>query len=93
MQWKGRRESANVEDVRGQRTTGGTGGGFGFLMLIGRIFGLKGILIAVGVGLVAWKLGIVDPSMFLGSGTTTSSSQPVQASPRKSRSDSTLSKW
>ncbi|MEO8351808.1 MAG: neutral zinc metallopeptidase [Chthoniobacteraceae bacterium] len=84
MQWKGRRESANVDDVRGQRTGGGGGGGgFGLLMMIGRIFGMKGILIAVGVGLIAWKLGIVDPSMFVGDRTTTTSSVPVQASPEE----------
>lgn len=70
MEWKDRRESSNVEDARGR--TGGGGGsigggmGMGLLSLIGRKFGIKGILFAVVAGLVLWKLGIVDPSMLLG---------------------------
>jgi len=87
MQWKGRRESDNVEDARGQSSGGfggggGGGGGLGMLMTIGRIFGIKGILAAVLVGAVLWKLGIVDPSMLLGGGPTTSSQQ-VQVSPEE----------
>lgn len=81
MQWKGRRESDNVEDARGQTYSGGGGGnGLGLLMMVGRLFGIKGIIVVVGVGLVAWKLGIVDPSMLVSGGPTTSNSQPVQAS-------------
>lgn len=83
MQWKGRRQSERVEDVRGQRTVARTGGGLGLLTLIGRMFGFKGIMIAVVLGLVAWKMGIVDPNMFLGEGTTTTDTGPVQASPEE----------
>ncbi len=57
MQWKGRRESENVEDARGERSGGmgrGAGGGLGLLMTIGRVFGFKGILAAVVVGAVLW---------------------------------------
>ena len=71
MEWKGRRESDNVEDARGQSSGGfggGGGGGLGLLMTIGRMFGIKGILAALVVGGVLWKMGIVDPSMLLGGG-------------------------
>ncbi len=86
MQWKGRRQSDNVEDARGRSSGGfgggGGGGGLGLLMTIGRIFGIKGILAAVLVGAVLWKLGIVDPGMLLGGGPTTSSQQ-VNVSPEE----------
>ena len=43
MKWKGRRQSENVEDMRGQRVvrTAGTGA---LLHLVGRTFGLKGVI-------------------------------------------------
>ena len=69
MQWKGRRESSNVEDARSETSGGGGGGGgggLGLLMTIGRVFGFKGILAAVVVGGVLWKMGLVDPGMLLG---------------------------
>lgn len=82
MQWKGRRRSGNVEDNRGEthRGASGGGGGLGLLMMIGRRFGLKGILAAVALVLVLWKLGFVDPSMLLGGGATVSR-QKVEISP------------
>ncbi|WP_411826907.1 neutral zinc metallopeptidase [Luteolibacter sp. AS25] len=88
MEWKGRRQSSNVEDARGRRSTAGMGGGrgigMGLLSLIGRKFGIKGILIAIVAGVVLWKLGIVDPNMLLGgSAPTSSSSSPVNASPEE----------
>ena len=72
MEWKGRRQSDNMEDARGRTGGGGFGGGgaFGLLSIIGRVFGFKGILAAVVVGAVLWKLGIVDPSMLLGGGSS-----------------------
>ena len=68
MEWKGRRQSGNVEDSRGQSYRGASsgGGGIGLLVTIFRIFGFKGVLAAAVLGLVLWKLGIVNPSMFLG---------------------------
>jgi len=85
MKWKGRSQSSNVEDVRGQRSSGGGGGrgGLGLLSMILRIFGFKGVIIAVVLGLIAWKMGIVDPSMLLGGGGTTTSSVPVEATPEE----------
>ena len=70
MQWQGRRESSNVEDAREEpsRGSGGGGGGLGLLMMIGRVFGFKGILAVMVVGGVLWKMGLVDPSMLLGGG-------------------------
>ena len=68
MEWKGKRESANVQDARGERSGGfgGGGGGIGLLMTIGRIFGFKGILAALVLGGVLWKMGLLDPSMLSG---------------------------
>jgi predicted metalloprotease len=57
------------------------GGGFGLLTMIGRIFGLKGIIAAVVLGLVLWKLGIINPSMLLGGGSPAGVSRQVQATP------------
>ena len=64
MLWRGRRESANVEDARGE-TTGRSGGGLGLLMVIYRFFGVKGILIALVVGGVLWKTGLINPGKLL----------------------------
>lgn len=84
MKWKGRRQSSNVEDARSQ-SSGGTGGArnggaIGLLTLIGRKFGFKGILAAVVIGLLLWKLGIVDINALLGGGATGSAPQ-AQVSP------------
>ena len=44
MKWKGRRASRNVQDARSRRVTGG-GASLGPLInLVGRTFGIKGIL-------------------------------------------------
>ncbi|MDB6135707.1 MAG: hypothetical protein JWM59_3950 [Verrucomicrobiales bacterium] len=84
MEWKGRRESDNVEDARNQRTVGGGGGGLGMLSMVGRIFGAKGIVVVAVLGLIGWKLGIVDPSFLLGGGArTVTSGLPVDASPEE----------
>lgn len=69
MQWQGRRESSNVEDARDEPTRSSSGGGLGLLMMIGRVFGFKGIVAVVVVGGVLWKMGLVDPGMLLGSGS------------------------
>jgi predicted metalloprotease len=77
MKWKGRRQSSNVEDARGRRVANTAGAG-ALLNLVGRRFGIKGILVLVVVGVVLWKAGLVDPSAFLG-GPTQVSTGPVQA--------------
>jgi uncharacterized protein len=86
MQWKGRRESENVEDARGERSPsmgGSGGGGLGLLMTIGKIFGFKGILAFLVIGGIAWKMGLVDPSMLLGGDPYSSSSPPAEVSPEE----------
>lgn len=85
MEWKGRRESDNVEDSRGQSYGGGGGGGgggLGLLFTIGRVFGFKGILAAVVVGAVLWKMGIVDPGAMLGGGPSTGGSHQMVSGPQ-----------
>jgi len=72
MKWKGRRESTNVVDSRGKRVAGTAGAGV-LLNLVGRRFGMKGILIMIVVVGVLWMTGLVDPSMFLGGETTSQS--------------------
>jgi predicted metalloprotease len=75
MLWKGRRQSDNIEDQRGQ-PGGGLPGGFGggrgqFRIPIGGRMGgggLKGIVILVVLYFVLKAIGI-DPSMLLGGGT------------------------
>lgn len=86
MEWKGRRESENVEDARGERQPAGGmagGGGLGLLTMIGRMFGFKGILAALLVGGVLWQMGILDQSMLLGGGPSTGGSQQVEVSPEE----------
>ena len=72
MKWKGRRGSDRVIDARG-RSGGVSGAGAAgpLLSLVGRRFGIKGILILVVVGFVLWKAGLVDPTALLGPGTGT----------------------
>ena len=79
MKWKGRRQSSNVEDMRGRRVARGAGAGM-LLNLVGRKFGIKGILVLVVVGVVLWKAGLVDPGMIVG-GPVQTQTGPVQASP------------
>lgn len=80
MKWKGRRESTNVVDSRGKRVASTAGAGV-LLNLVGRKFGLKGILVMVVVVGVLWMTGLVDPNMFLGGPTTQSG--PYQPSPEE----------
>ncbi|HKJ18209.1 MAG TPA: neutral zinc metallopeptidase [Xanthomonadales bacterium] len=66
MKWKGRRTSSNVEDARGRRAAAGGAGAAGILSLVGRTFGLKGILVLIVLGLIGWKMGLLDPSSMVG---------------------------
>jgi uncharacterized protein len=88
MEWKGRRESDNVEDSRGRSSGGGGGvggGGLGLLMTIGRVFGFKGILVAVAVGAVLWMTGLVDPGVLLGGGPSSGGSHQAVSSEDQER--------
>lgn len=74
MQWKGRRESSNVEDRRSQ---GGGSASFGGGNILGGLLGgsqsggsrkgcsTGGIIGLIIMGVIAWKLGI-DPMQFIG---------------------------
>ena len=68
MKWKGRRQSSNVEDARGRRVSSGSGsaGAGTILNLVGRTFGVKGILILFVVGFIGWQMGLVDPVSLVG---------------------------
>ena len=68
MKWKGRRGSTNVEDARGRRVVAGVGGLGMILNLVGRTFGMKGILLLVVLGFIGWQLGLVDPAALTGGG-------------------------
>ena len=67
MRWKGRRESNQVEDLRGNSGSG-LGGGVGPLALMG-IFsrlGIKGTIVVVILGLIVWKVFGINPLAMLG---------------------------
>jgi predicted metalloprotease len=82
MKWKGRRASTNVEDARGERSGMRTAGAGMLLNFVGRRFGIKGILALFVIGVVMWKLGLVDPEQMLGGGVQNPSG-PVTASPQE----------
>ncbi|MGE9270784.1 MAG: KPN_02809 family neutral zinc metallopeptidase [Verrucomicrobiales bacterium] len=65
MRWRGRRQSSQVEDLRGRRVSGGRlGGGLAELVtILFRTFGLKGVIVVAVLGFFAWKMGLVDPSL------------------------------
>jgi len=71
MKWKGNRASSNVEDARGRRVVAGGAGAGMLLNLVGRRFGIKGILVLVVVGFVLWQAGLVDPTQMLGGSAQT----------------------
>jgi predicted metalloprotease len=73
MKWEGNRQSDNVEDMRGS-SGGGGGGGFG---IGGKSIGLGTIVIAL-IG--SYFFGI-DPSVLLGGGGGSGSTQVVQQAP------------
>lgn len=77
MKWKGRRGSDKVIDARGR--SGGAGGtplAGTVLNLVGRRFGIKGILVLVVVGVVLWQTGLIDPTALIG-GPGAGTSGPV----------------
>lgn len=83
MRWKGRRESNQVEDLRGNSGSG-LGGGVGplALMAIFSRLGVKGTIVVVILGLIVWKVFGINPLAMLGGQPTTQQvSQPYQESP------------
>jgi len=77
MQWRGRRQSGNVEDQRGS----GGGGGFGGLPIKG---GLGLVVVIVVIGLITGKnpLSLLQ-QLPLDNGPTISQSTPYEASPEE----------
>ncbi len=75
MRWRGRRESGNIEDMRGQ---GGMGMG-GFRLPGGGGGGKLGIVGTIVVVLAGLYFG-VDPSVFLGGGSPQAPTQAVDTS-------------
>jgi len=68
VKWQGRRASTNVEDARGRRFVRGSGGLARVANLVLRVFGLRGILVLVVVGIIAWQMGLIDPLALSGGG-------------------------
>jgi predicted metalloprotease len=66
MKWRGRRTSSNVEDARNRRVVAGGAGAGVLLNLVGRSFGWKGIAVVIVLGLIGWKMGLLDPSALVG---------------------------
>jgi predicted metalloprotease len=82
MKWRGRRASSNVEDARGRRAAAGTAG-LGMLVdLVGRRFGVKGILALLVVGFVGWQMGLLDPALMT-DGTAPMQQADVDVSPEE----------
>ena len=75
MRWRGRRESGNIEDLRGQ----GGSGMSGFRLPGGGGGGKLGIVGTIVVVLVGLYFG-VDPSVFLGGGAPQAPTQAVDTS-------------
>lgn len=68
MKWKGRRRSSNVKDARGKRVAAGSAGLGTVLNIVGRTFGIRGILVLVALGFIGWQMGLIDPAALLGGG-------------------------
>ena len=89
MDWKGRRESKNVEDQRGQNTGGGLGGGgpsfrfpSGGQMRSSGGGGISGIILLVVLFFVLKACGIDPMQILAGGGGLGESSQTEQSQPR-----------
>lgn len=67
MKWKGRRQSSNVEDRRGQSSSRGSGGGLniGMISLLFRFLFSKTGLIVAGVMIVVFWVAGINPLTFL----------------------------
>jgi predicted metalloprotease len=68
MEYKGRRQSTNVDDARGRKMAAGGASLAIIIRLVARVFGTRGILVLAAVGLIGWQLGFFDPAALLGGG-------------------------
>lgn len=63
---EGRKGSSNVEDARGKRIAAGAGIGALLMRIVGRKWGMRGIIIAMILGFVVVQTGLVDMTFFTG---------------------------
>lgn len=62
MDWQDRRESDQIEDQRGNQSSGGGGGiGVAGLMFIFSRLGFKGSVIVIIIGVIVWKVFGINP--------------------------------
>ena len=85
MRWKGRRESNQIQDQRGN-SSGGMGGSASplALMAIFSRLGIKGTIVVLVLGLIVWKVFGINPMSLLGGGQMANqqvSQQPYQETP------------
>jgi predicted metalloprotease len=83
MEWKGRRQSTNVDDARGRKMAAGTASIGLIIRLVMRMFGTKGLIALVAVGLIGWQMGLIDPAALLGGGGGRVTEVEYQASPQE----------
>lgn len=65
MKWKGRRASNRVEDARGRKVVAGVGSLGLIIKAVLQMFGPKGILVLLGLGVIGWQMGLIDPAALL----------------------------
>lgn len=68
MKWRGRRTSSRVEDARGRRVSAGGAGLGSIINLVTRIFGVKGLVVLVVLGVIGWQMGLINPAALMGGG-------------------------
>jgi len=68
MEWKGRRQSTNVDDARGKKMVAGTASIGLLLRFVGQRWGLKGLLVLAGLGFLGIQFGLLDPAALMGGG-------------------------
>ncbi len=66
MKTEGRKGSSNVEDARGKQVAAGLGIGALLMRVVGRKWGMKGLIIAMILGFVVVQTGLVDMTFFTG---------------------------
>lgn len=66
MKWEGRKGSENVEDARGKEVAAGLGVGAVLMHIVGRRWGLRGLIVALVLAVVAVQTGLVDSTFFTG---------------------------
>lgn len=84
MEYKGRRQSSNVDDARGRKMAGAAIPIGLILRVVTKMFGAKGLLFLAAAGVVAWQVGLLDPAALLGGGTQVTEVE-FEASPEEER--------